>query len=225
MINMAISEAAFKDTFRKVMSSEFSEIPKDEDSIEFTFSKQFDKRMDKLIKLQRKIYYHLINSIGKRIAVACVVLITLLAATFSVDAIRDPVVCFVKKIFANHLCYTAAESTVGIISKEYIMTWLPEGFSQNNKTQDDSMITTEYTYGSDNIIVFTQWAASGFGGFSIDNEHSEICTEIIDNVEVTFQTSNNAVSAFWGKNGYAFEINSYGDADKDTIKRIIENIE
>ena len=57
-----MSREEFKAAFREVVSSEFAQIPTDEDSIDFTFSEKFIKRMDKLIRAQRKSYYKFINT-------------------------------------------------------------------------------------------------------------------------------------------------------------------
>ena len=53
---MSISREEFKAAFREVVSSEFAHIPTDESSIDFTFSEKFNKKMEKLIKSQRKSY-------------------------------------------------------------------------------------------------------------------------------------------------------------------------
>ena len=52
-----MSREEFKSAFREVVSSEFAHIPTDESSIDFTFSEKFNKKMEKLIKSQRKSYY------------------------------------------------------------------------------------------------------------------------------------------------------------------------
>ena len=56
-----MSREEFKAAFREVISSEFAQIPTDEDSIDFTFSEKFIKRMDKLIRAQKKSYYKFIG--------------------------------------------------------------------------------------------------------------------------------------------------------------------
>ena len=60
---MAITKAEFKQAFREVVSLEFSHIPTDENSIQYTFSEKFNKRMEKLIKSQKKVYLHNIHII------------------------------------------------------------------------------------------------------------------------------------------------------------------
>ena len=73
-----MSREEFKAAFREVVSSEFAHIPTDESSIDFTFSEKFIKRMDKLIKSQRKPYWNFISTVSRRAAVIIVAIITLL---------------------------------------------------------------------------------------------------------------------------------------------------
>jgi hypothetical protein len=49
--------------------ADYGTIPTDESSIDFTFSEKFIKRMNKLIRAQRKSYYKFINTAAKRAAV------------------------------------------------------------------------------------------------------------------------------------------------------------
>lgn len=72
---MSMSREEFKAAFREVVSSEFAQIPTDEDSIDFTFSEKFMKRMDKLIKSQRKPYWNFISTVSRRAAVIIVAII------------------------------------------------------------------------------------------------------------------------------------------------------
>lgn len=72
---MSMSREEFKAAFREVVSSEFAHIPTDESSIDFTFSEKFMKRMDKLIKSQRKPYWNFISTVSRRAAVIIVAII------------------------------------------------------------------------------------------------------------------------------------------------------
>ena len=74
---MAMSKTDFKKAFREVVSSEFAHIPTDEDSIDFIFSEHFEKRMKKLIRSQKKMYYNFVNTVFKRVAIICVVLLSI----------------------------------------------------------------------------------------------------------------------------------------------------
>lgn len=56
-----MNKTDFKNAFREAVASEFSQIPTDEESIDFTFSKRFNKQMKKLIRSQKKSYYSFVR--------------------------------------------------------------------------------------------------------------------------------------------------------------------
>ncbi len=96
---MSTSKDDFKKALREGMSSEFSHVPCDEESIEYTFSEDFDKKMDKLIKAQSKSYYFLINTTLKRIAIIVFVFLTLFAATMRVDVVNGTVTNVIIELY------------------------------------------------------------------------------------------------------------------------------
>ena len=139
-----MSREEFKAAFREVISSEFAQIPTDEDSIDFTFSEKFIKRMDKLIRAQKKSYYKFINTAGKRVAVIFAAIITLFTASLSVKAIREPVVRFIKQIYETFTHYTFEGDTVDVITKEFNLNIVPDGFIETDRIANEISITKIY---------------------------------------------------------------------------------
>lgn len=86
---MAITKADFKNAFREVIAQEFSHIPNDENSIDFTFSEKFERQMQRLIRSQRRIFYSFTNTSYKRVATVLVVLLTTAVTLFSIKPVRD----------------------------------------------------------------------------------------------------------------------------------------
>ena len=70
----------FRSVLRECFSSEYSEVPSDEASIEYKFSKRFTKRTEKLIKRQKSFYWCLINRSWK-IGLIFVLIIIILSST------------------------------------------------------------------------------------------------------------------------------------------------
>lgn len=153
---MPISKAEFKSAFREVVSLEFSHIPQDENSINYIFSEQFNKRMQKLIKSQKKLYWNFVNTAAKRAAVIFVAIITIFTAAFSVKAIREPILKFIEQVYETFIHYSYDGETTDTITKEYVITQLPEGFKQTNKIKNDDFILTEYTNQMGDVIEFKQ---------------------------------------------------------------------
>ena len=219
---MSMSRSDFKHAFREVVSSEFAQIPSDENSIDFTFSDRFNRRMDKLIKAQKKFYWNLISTASKRVAVILVMMFTLFTAAFSVKAIREPLIKFIKQVYDSFTLFSFDGDTTDKIDKEYTVI-LPDSFEQTNKIQNDALIATEYTNSDGDIIEFKQMTTEYSIGYFVDNENGDIKTEIINDIEVEIKERYDTKSAIWVKDGYVFEIDCYGNIDWNTIKQIIES--
>lgn len=155
---MGMSKDDFKRAFREVVSSEFAKIPLDESDIDITFSEKFNKKMEKLIKSQRKSYYILINTVGKRVAILFVAIITLFTASMSVKAIREPVINFIIEVYESFTKYFFEGETAEKIEKVYSITKLPVGFKQTQVMESDAGRTATFESSEGNIIVFTQSA-------------------------------------------------------------------
>lgn len=221
---MPISKAEFKSAFREVVSLEFSHIPQDENSIDYIFSERFNKRMQKLIKSQKKLYWNFVNTAAKRAAVIFVAIITIFTVAFSVKAIREPILKFIEQVYETFTYYSYEGDTTETITKEYVITQLPEGFEQTNKIKNDDIIFTEYTNQIGDIVEFKQMTTEYSIGYFVDNENGDMQTKMVNGIEVEFKEWNDVKIAIWTKEGYVFAIDSYGNISFDTIKQIISSI-
>ncbi len=222
---MAISKAQFKEAFREVISSEFSHIPKNEDEIDFVFSERFNKRMSKLINSQKKTYYHLINTAAKRVAIIFVLILTMFTAAFSVKAIREPIIEFVKQIYETFIHYSYNGDTVAKITKEYNITKIPKGFKQTDTSRNEYLITKIYENDLGDTFEFTQMITESNSGFFFDNENGNIYLETVNGLKVEFKEWYDNKTAIWTNDGYVFSIDCIGDINFDILKEMICSIE
>lgn len=220
---MSMSREEFKAAFREVISSEFAQIPTDEDSIAFTFSEKFIKRMDKLIRSQRKSYYKFINTAGKRVAVIFAAIITLFTASLSVKAIREPVVRFIKQVYETFIHYTFEGDIQPKIKKEFFIKTLPDGFIQHDKIESDLAITTIYV-NDNNTIKFTQQSTNNANHF-FDNESGTLTKVTISGINVDIYESENIKHAVWTDEGYFFKLTCIGEINIDSVTMMIESIQ
>lgn len=220
---MSMSREEFKAAFREVISSEFAQIPTDEDSIDFTFSEKFIKRMDKLIRAQKKSYYKFINTAGKRVAVIFAAIITLFTASLSVKAIREPVVRFIKQVYETFIHYTFEGDIQPKIKKEFFIKTLPDGFIQYDKIESDLAITTIYV-NDNNTIKFTQQSTNNANHF-FDNESGTLTKVTISGINVDIYESENIKHAVWTDEGYFFKLTCIGEINIDSVTMMIESIQ
>ncbi len=221
---MAMSKTDIKNAFREVVSSEFAHIPTYENSIDFTFSERFNKRMAKLIRSQKKVYYNLINTAYKRVAIICVVILTMLTSACSVKAIREPIINFIKQVYESFTHYSFDGNTTDIIAKEYSIK-LPDNFEQTNINKNNSIIAKEYKNNTGNIIEFKQMTTEYSTGYFVDNEQGETSTKTVDNIQVEYKKWYDTQTVIWTKDGYVFAIDCYGDVEYATIESMIKSLE
>lgn len=220
---MAMSKTDFKNAFREAVSSEFAHIPTDENSIDFTFSERFNKRMAKLIKSQKKVYYNFINTAYKRVAIICIVLLTMLTTACSVKAIREPIVNFFTEVYESFTRYFFEGETADTIIKEYSLNVLPDGFEQTNKIQNDISITTVLENKSGDIIEISQTITDNTQ-HNLDNQNGVKYEITVDGQKIQVLESDSFIQSVWIKDKYCFKVTGYGNIDKDTLKQVIENI-
>ena len=221
---MSMSREEFKAAFREVVSSEFAHIPTDESSIDFTFSEKFNKKMEKLIKSQRKPYWNFISTVSRRAAAIIVAIITLVTAAFSVKAIREPIIKFIKQVYESFTHYSFDGDTVEIITKEYTITQMLDGYEQFDKLTSENTIATTYKNKLGDTIIFTQMTTEYSIGYFVDNESGEQYTETVDDIEIEFKEWYDTKTAIWANDGYVFSIDCIGNISFEDIKQIRRTI-
>ena len=221
---MPISKAEFKKAFREVVSSEFSHIPQNEEEIEFEFSNRFNKRMERLINAQRKSYYKLINTAAKRVAIIFILILTMFTTAFSVKAIREPIIEFVKQIYETFVHYSVEGDTVDKITKEYNITEVNVGFIEIDRNTTDISVTTTYENSSGDVIIFSQLTTQSSSGLFFDNENGNVFVELVNGCEVEFKEWYDNKTAIWTNDGYVFSIDCIGNISFDEIKQMIISI-
>lgn len=222
---MAITKAEFKQAFREVVSLEFSHIPTDENSIQYTFSENFNKRMEKLIKAQKKVYWNFVNTTSKRVAIIFLAIFTMFTAAFSVKAIREPIIEFIKQVYESFTHYTFHGDTIEFIEKEFSIHQTPYGYEQIDKTTTDNSVVTIYKNELDYTIYFSQSTTDSHTGFFVDNENGDLYTETINGINVDFKEWYDTKTAMWTQNGYVFTLDCTGNISFDEIKQMIMSID
>lgn len=137
-------------------------LPTDEELSGITFSEEFERKMQKLINRQKKFYYYWFNTVGKRVAaIILVLLLSLTTITFSVKALREPVIRFIVetyKKFSNVMFVndkTEQDIIVDFVLEKVIPSYIPEKFTEESTFEDESGFQTVYISndGSQSIMV------------------------------------------------------------------------
>ena len=95
---MSICKDQFINALGDVVSKEFKDIPYNEGDIEYSFSRKFNLKMQKLIKNQKKSYWKLVNTASKRVAIICIAIISLLCGMLCIEPIRVSAIETIEEI-------------------------------------------------------------------------------------------------------------------------------
>lgn len=228
MKKMSMSRSDFNNALRESISSDFMGIPTNENIISYTFSDRFVKKMEKLIRLQKKAYYNIINTNLKRIAIVCLVAVLLLVSTGKASAICEPIVKFFVEIYKNSINFSFQGDTTNKITKEYEISFLPEGFQQTDHTSDDIQSARTYENDRGNMLIFSQRITENTE-HDVDNEHGDMDKIIISSEEsdkeVYILNTSEVSHAVWIEQGYMLSLTYYGNISVEELITIIESVE
>lgn len=147
-------------------------LPTDEELEHITFSDAFENKLQKLIAAQKKSYFYLINTVGKRVAIIITaIIITLTATTFGVKAIRETVIEFITETFERFTKVSVVddEPDVQIEFVKAAPMYVPEGYELALETDLGGLYKIAYNNHENFSIDYSQ----KFGYGTIYNINTE----------------------------------------------------
>lgn len=222
-----MNESNYKRAIFDVLTPEYDDmLPQVEN--EHTFSKGFEKRMDKLVKRRSKPYYMMINTAAKR--AACIVGIILIASfttVMSVASFREAFKSFIVNTFEKYSVVrsndddsSAPETIKDIygISQELI-----KDYSVTYEEKDDISYSIDYDNNKGLYISFNQYVKSEFD-IAINTEGIKTTSIEINGCEAIFYTDNhNYNHLIWDNGDYMIIISS--NIGKDELISIAETVQ
>lgn len=192
---------------------------------EYELSKEFQQKMNKLIRQQKKVYYPVIKTTGRRIAAAIIAAVMMGSVTaVAYGPAREAIKDFFMKHFGTHdvvetnyaienIDINSSYYTKIRIEEEYEIA-VPDGFELEEYYNDDCSINCRYSNGKD-FIDFEQIPA-GIYSESIDNERSKSYNYTDDegNKYLVYEWNKSRLF-IWNNGEYVFEISS--NLDKNHI--------
>ena len=198
-------------------------LPTDEELKDITFSEAFEKKMQKLIRAQKKSYY-LINTVGKRVAVIILaIMISLTATTFGVKAIRESVIKFITETFEKFTA-VSVENEEADAQVEIIKTapqYIPEGYDLKSELEAGVIYKINYMNQDNNSIDYIQ--KINFGTIAnINTEDIEYEKIIINSFEGLKYVKNTINTVVFADETYMYSV--YGQVSFDELIKMAESI-
>ncbi len=212
-------EETYDDEFENYMSS-----LEERYGCEHIFGNKHNREMAKLIKRQRRPYFKLISTAGRRAACIIVAFIVMSASALSVKAIREAFFDFITSIFSDHNVVTTESGTdkgyPTNIEEEYYISELPDGFEEMDKGKTDNSIDISY-FRNDEYVFFTQYTKTAYEQ-TYDNERSEF-NEYMDSDGKQYMviTNKSGITYIWDNGRYIFEVTS--NLDKEYVLKLCKS--
>lgn len=190
------------------------------EAIEYQYNKQS-------VKGRGYSFLKRINTAPKRIAtVAAIAMVLMFSSAMSVSAFREPFIEMIQTIFSNHVELSFDGDKKDAITEVYGIGYIPEGFELIKESISDSAVFKDYEDSEGNIISFSQMITGNDTTVDVDNEQSNNYTINVDGVEIfiTEGIRDDIKAAFWGADGYSFNLTYIGDIEVDELTEIISSI-
>lgn len=221
---MTMAENNFKKALYDTLSSEYETAMQDVDN-EHEFSPKFEKKMKKLINRCNKPYYRMINTVGKRVACAAVMLLVSSSVMImNVDAL--------KNAFSNFFVSTYEKfSTVQPIEDDTVPTTLEETYAITYNLDDFKIIYEELNeykniihYNKDDVVIYFSQETKKKYNHDVNTENAEILTiDINGNEAIYFIDNNDYCHIIWDNGDYIISLGS--NIGKNTLIQIAKSVQ
>lgn len=149
-----------------------------EDVSDFPFTENFEKKMKKLIRQQKNIFYFMLPKTIRRVACILMIILVISASTMSVNAVKEHIRGFKMDTFVDHIEILEGNPIVNENAEDFtvdkIKEMLPEGFELVDEEKNEIGIMQEYKKGEQYLLFSIVYEKDGT--ILLDNEQSEMKT-------------------------------------------------
>lgn len=173
----------------------------DEEDIDYEYPKEFEKRIRKIIKEEKRgPFLNKIYSYTKKIAIVFIaVLISLFTVTMGVDALRTKFFDMIKEVYEKFTIYKFEidekdNEKVNFLDNKSI-NYLPSGFKEVERTEYNDEVVITY-YNGEDYITFNYWLIQN-GNLYMDTENAKISKVKINNYDADCIEKENKSTLLW----------------------------
>ena len=202
-------------------------LPSNEELSYITFTKEFEDKMQKLIEREKKFYFYWVNTVGKRVAaIILAVLIGLTTITFSVKALREPIINYIVQTYEkfSHILYASDKyETLDIEFETKTPQYIPEGFVAEDVPLTPPLIQIVY-YDTNkvNYIIYSQ-IFNDASSVHINTENTTYEEIEINCISAVFYSNKGTNTIVIAGDKYLFSVN--GTVSKEELIKIVESID
>lgn len=214
-----------KETYEAELDDEIKKVEEDTSKITFVPSDKYNNKMAKLCQRINRRNWIVFYNVGKRAACIIGIIVVLLGASHSVEAVRDGLLRFVTSFFSVHIEIRVSDdenSYPQIIEKAYEISYFPDGFQRVEYVVDKKKI--RYKYFRDDKYIFFEQFTKDIYKVSHNNEHS-VYKSITSNGQdylMIYSEIDTSYTFIWVNGEYVFEIIS--NLSETEVLKICESV-
>lgn len=189
-------------------------------------SPAYIKRMERLMKWQKRSCWKYVNTVGKRIAMIAVVIALTFGLSMSVSAVREPVVKFFVHIYERFVEFfydddvvTKAPSTIETV---YTLGYVPEGYELESCNIADIVTRMAWMNDVGEKIVFSQGLLCDYS--LMDNENSDYGLLYVNDMSVAYIEKQDDSFYYWNTAEFRFLLRVTCDISREEIENMIESV-
>lgn len=186
------------------------------------FSPKLNQNMKKLIRAQKNPVWKYVNTVGKRIAAACFIVIILGGILMSCKPIREPVFRFFVNVYEKFTeIFTSSEnSDIPIkLEERKTLTYVPEGYKMKSRSDRLSIWKNE----NGEIIKFLQSTLNN-GATTFDTEMTHLNKIEYNGRDIYYTTSKGMSTYYCFDDNYKYCIICNDNLPTEEILKMIDSI-
>ena len=201
------------------------DLPNNEELEKITFTEKFEKKMQMLIKAQKKPYYNMTNSVGKRVACVLVAII-ILFTMMSMTAIGKSFIRFIVDTFDDHSKVTFEEGS-DFTSESFVPyapEYVPDGYEITYRDSALNMYNDiEYTNENGAVLDYEQFPA--IGHTLVNTENAIIEKTYVNEYEAMYWESSEIRYILFADDTYSYMISGeYNEISREEIIKVAESV-
>jgi hypothetical protein len=193
--------------------------------IDITPSPEYVKAMDKLLKKEQKMHRQFFKNKKRKLLTILIAALLIFSSIFSVSAIREPIIEYVKKVYETFTHFFLDEeipNTKSSIKTEYSVTWLPDEYIKNLDINQEAYIQHGWNK-NEAYLIFTQHI-NGVDSIHLNTEQNAFSILEIGNQLYYYNNFDGNYFIIWTTDDYAFSLKCSESVGWDNILKILENI-
>ncbi len=211
---------AFLENTIKNFGEDYIDFSEDE-IIQHTFSRSFERKMARLIRHQKSFYFPMIKTPVRRIVTVIITAAVILSTmVVSVSAVREAFINFFVNIFDTHTVVESVDDSSAPLdfTNKYEITADMSDFELVDFFEDIS--DREYTYENENCTIYFTQSIKEYYHISVNTEGYDIETIYIDGCEGFYvdMYNQNSKIIIWDNGDYVLSILVSCNIDYDFSK-------